>query len=247
MSGSDRNPAAAGPESPQRALRSIDVARASGYSVQQIRLLERLGVLPPAPRSKSGYRRYSDTHVDAALAYRHLAAATGPVAARRVLGAVHDQPVASVLALVEEAYAGLHRERTQLRLARRAAEAVSEEPLLDPRPSDAMTVAELAEAIGVRASTLRHWEEEGLLRPARTTRGRRSYAPADVRDARVVLQLRAAGYRIPVLRGLLPQLRAGRGWEEVGAALRRRDAELDERSRRLLAATAAIHALLEDR
>jgi len=215
--------------------------------VQQVRLLERLGVLPLAPRSPSGYRHYSRVHVDAALAYRDLTAAIGPVAARRVMRAVHEDAPVRVLALVEEAYAALHHERTELRLALQAAEAVADEPLLDVRPSDAMTVAELAEAIGVRTSTLRHWETEGLLRPARSELGRRTYSPSDVRDARVVQQLRAAGYRIPLLRTLLPRLRAGRGWDQVAEALRDRDRDLDERSRRLLAATAAIHALVSSR
>jgi len=247
VSGCDVTPAAGGRESPQRPLRSIDVARATGYSVQQVRLLERLGVLPLAPRSPSGYRHYSRVHVDAALAYRDLTAAIGPVAARRVMRAVHEDAPVRVLALVEEAYAALHHERTELRLALQAAEAVADEPLLDVRPSDAMTVAELAEAIGVRTSTLRHWETEGLLRPARTELGRRTYSPSDVRDARVVQQLRAAGYRIPLLRTLLPRLRAGRGWDQVAEALRDRDRDLDERSRRLLAATAAIHALVSSR
>jgi DNA-binding transcriptional MerR regulator len=247
VSGSDVTPAARGRRTPHRPLRSIDVARASGYSVQQVRLLERLGVLPPAPRSGSSYRQYSPVHVDAAIAYRDLAAAIGPVGARRLMRAVHEEAPERVLALIEEAYAALHRERTELNLARGAAEAVTDEPLADVRPSDAMTVAELADAIGVRTSTLRHWETEGLLRPERTEMGRRTYSPADVRDARVVQQLRAAGYRIPLLRTLLPRLRAGRGWEQVAEVLRGRDRDLDERSRHLLAATARIHALVADR
>lgn len=225
-------------------MRTVDVARRSGYSVQQIRLLERSGVLPVAPRSPSGYRRYSSAHVDAALAYRSLAVALGPVDAKRVLRAVHEGPLPRVLVLLEGAYAGLHRERRDVQLARRAAGAIVGEPMADPRPEDAMTISELADALGIRPSALRHWEAEGLLVPARSADRRRVYAPTDVRDARVVHQLRQASYGIPVLQKLLPRLRSGHGWEQVGRALADREADLDERSRHLVRATAAIEALL---
>ena len=61
------------------ALRTIDVARASGYSVQQVRDLERFGVIPPATRSANGYRSYEPIHVLALRGYRALADAVGPV------------------------------------------------------------------------------------------------------------------------------------------------------------------------
>src|SRR6266516_4535844 len=46
-------------------LRTIDLARAGGISVQQVRNYEALGLLPPASRSKSGYRLYTQRHLAA--------------------------------------------------------------------------------------------------------------------------------------------------------------------------------------
>ena len=43
----------------RNALRTIDLARAAGISVQQVRNYEALGLLPSASRSKSGYRLYT--------------------------------------------------------------------------------------------------------------------------------------------------------------------------------------------
>jgi len=40
-------------------LRPIDLARATGISVQQVRNYESWGLLPPTSRSKSGYRLYA--------------------------------------------------------------------------------------------------------------------------------------------------------------------------------------------
>ncbi|MFD9290981.1 MerR family transcriptional regulator [Streptomyces sp. NPDC060030] len=226
-------------------LRTADVARRSGYSVQQVRNLERDGVLPPAARTAAGYRVYGETHLWSALAYRALATATGPVEAKRIVRAVHEQPAAEALALLDAAHARLDRERADLALAEEAAVAISADPIEDVRPSDSMSVSELATALGVRTSTLRHWDAEGLAVPDRVPpRGARRYAPAQVRDARIVHQLRGAGYRIAPLRALMPDLRSGHGREGIGAALAARGASITERSRALLDAAVPLSRVL---
>jgi DNA-binding transcriptional MerR regulator len=232
--------------SPQSGLRTVDVARRAGYSVQQVRDLEADGVLPPAARTASGYRSWTEVHVQAALAYRAVAAAIGPVEARRLLRAAYDGRPSRLLALLDAAHARLHTERRDFALAQQAAAAIAAEPIDEPWPSDAMGIAELAGALGVRTSTLRHWDAEGLVVPRRSPGGARSYAPGDVRDARIVSQLRRAGYGIGPLRALVPELRRGRRWDEVGASLAARDADVDARSRALLRGAAHLDALLAE-
>ncbi|MFN3002998.1 MerR family transcriptional regulator [Mycolicibacterium wolinskyi] len=224
-------------------LRTADVSRLTGYSVQQIRNLERDGVLPAARRTASGYRVYGDVHVQAAAAYRAFAAAVGPVDAKRILRAVHHES-ATALELVDEAHARLHGERQDLRLAQEAVGVIADEPVDDAVAADSMSISELARALGIRVSTLRHWEFEGLVRPGRAAGGVRRYAPTDVRDVRIIHQLRQAGYRIAPLRALMPQLRAGRDWDSVRATLVSRDADLGRRSRELVVGAASLHRLL---
>ncbi|RMI32468.1 MerR family transcriptional regulator [Actinomadura harenae] len=226
-------------------MRTSAVAERAGYSVQQIRNLERDGVLPPAARTTSGYRCYGEVHMRSALAYRALAAAVGPVEAKEIVRAVHRTPITAMLALLDAAHARLDGERRALREARAAVAAIADEPIADVRASDAMTVSELAAALGVRTSTLRHWDSEGLVVPGRAA-GARRYAPSHVRDARIVHQLRAAGYRIGPLRDLMPALRGGRRLEDVASALAARDADVTFRSRALLDGAAALSALLAD-
>jgi DNA-binding transcriptional MerR regulator len=229
------------------ALRTVDVARRAGCSVQQVRDLEADGVLPPVARTASGHRSWTEAHVQAALAYRAVAAAIGPVEARRLLRAAHDGPLPQLLALLDAAHARLHAERRDVALAEEAAAAIAAEPIDEPRPSDAMGIAELAGALGVRTSTLRHWDAEGLVVPRRSAAGARSYAPGDVRVARIVAQLRRAGYGIGPLRALVPELRRGRRWDEVGTTLAARAADVDARSRALLRGAALLDALLARR
>ncbi len=211
--------------------------------MQQIRDLERDGVLPPVPRSPSGYRGYTAEHVHAASAYRAFAAGVGPVDAKTLMRAANRGPGSELPALLDEAHARLHTERRDVALARKAAAAITAEPIDEARPSDAMGISELADALGVRTSTLRHWDAEGLVVPHRSPgRGARVYAPGDVRDARIVHQLRRAGYGVAPLRALMPELRRAQRWAEVLTGLAARDEAIDARSWALIRGTAALHA-----
>jgi len=108
-----------------------------------------------------------------------------------------------------------------------------------------MGISELAAALGVQPSTLRHWDAEGLVVPGRAAAGgARRYSPGEVREARIVHQLRMAGYRIAPLRALMPELRRARRWDEVMSTLAGRDASIDARSAALLAAAASLSAVI---
>jgi DNA-binding transcriptional MerR regulator len=43
-------------------LRPVDLAREHGLSAQAIRNYDDAGILPPAERNPTGYRRYTDLH-----------------------------------------------------------------------------------------------------------------------------------------------------------------------------------------
>ncbi|WP_233620565.1 MerR family transcriptional regulator [Amycolatopsis sp. WAC 01416] len=228
-----------------KSLRTAEIARLAGYSVQQVRNLERDGVLPAATRTASGYRSYEEIHLRSALAYRALAAGVGPVEAKKIVRALHRDPLPDVLALLDAAHAGGDAERADLKEAREAVRVISREPIADVRGSDSMSVSELASALGVRPSTLRHWDAERLVVPGRDERGTRRYTPSQVRDARIVQQLRLAGYRVAPLRALMPELRRSRRLEDVAAALSARGAGITARSRALFDGTAELSRVVE--
>jgi DNA-binding transcriptional MerR regulator len=227
-------------------LRTVDVARRVGCSVQHLRDLEREGVLPPTERTPSGYRCWRQVHVDSAVAYRELAQGVGPAPAKVLLQALHRQAPAAFLAQLDDAHATLARERRDLRLARQAVAAIAAEPLTAPRPSDAMTISELADALGTTPASLRHWEAQGLIAAVRAGGGRvRTYSPIQVRDVRVIHQLRTAGYPIPHLRAVLQWLSDPRHpGDPLDAALNVRDTQLTNRSHALLRAAAALRDAL---
>ncbi|MFF5897145.1 MerR family transcriptional regulator [Streptomyces argenteolus] len=224
-------------------LRTAEVAAESGYSVQQVRDLERLGVIPPAARSDNGYRAYTALHVKALRAYRGLAVAAGPVAARRLLAGLRTQPLAEAASAVNDVHVQLAREREEALAARRALRAIQAE--LDTpgyeRASDAMTITQLAGALDVRPSTLRFWEQEGLVTPERVTSQRvRRYGPSAVDAARIVAALRGAGYGIVAVREIMRSLHRIDGLEEAQLILRRRLDHIATRAVALLRAGADL-------
>lgn len=240
-----------------RPLRTADVARESGYSVQQVRDLERLGVILSATRSASGYRSYTPAHVQALRAYRGLASAAGPVAARRLLAQVHTDQRAGRLADAAAAIGAVHvrlaREREEAIRAREALSAIQGEadvPDGGGAEGDTMTITELAAALGVRSSTLRFWEQEGLAVPERVTTLRaRRYGTAAIREARVVAALRSSGYGIPAVRDVVVTLRRPDrvvdGIAEARQILDRRLDQIAARTVALLRAGADLAAVLD--
>ena len=69
------------------------------------------------------------------------------------------------------------------------------------------------------------------------------YSPTDVRDARLIHQLRQAGYRITPLRDLLPHLC---DVDPAAMPLTDREHSIDSRSDALLKATVALAAVPAD-
>ncbi|MEE6257257.1 MerR family transcriptional regulator [Plantactinospora sonchi] len=96
-------------------LRPVDLARLVNVSTQQIRNYVDTGILPPAPRTSSGYRSLTDRHRRALLAYRAMASGYGWGAARAVMQAIHGGELPRAFALLDAGHAAQHEERRLLR------------------------------------------------------------------------------------------------------------------------------------
>jgi DNA-binding transcriptional MerR regulator len=64
------------------------------------------------------------------------------------------------------------------------------------------TIGELAGRFGLATHVLRHWEDMGLLAPARRVAGRRVYGPAHVTRVAEILLGKDAGFSLEQLRKL---------------------------------------------
>lgn len=227
-------------------LRPVDLARRAGVSTQLVRNYEAAGVLPPAPRTASGYRRYEQRHLDALLTYRALAPGFGAETAQTIMRAVHDGDISLALRTVDQAHAALYEQRLATDAASEALGAAAEQFLdSEPLPGPALRVGELAHQLGIRTSALRVWESAGLLTPARE-RGTnyRRYQPVQVRDARIIHMLRQGRYGFEQIRPVLEGLRRTGSTEALRAAVAERRAAHDRRTAAMLHGAALLHAYL---
>jgi len=240
-------------------MRGIVLAREAGISVQQVRNYELAGLLPTATRSAAGYREFDESHRHALVSARALVRAYGWDDAVTIMAAVHRGDLMAAVACVEHGHAQLDRERDRIEQALHAFEVVVTHPLdADPRMADALAqmtrqgtplrIGQLADLLGVRTSTLRFWEQVGLVRPARErVTGYRVFDLGAARDAHLVRLLREGNFPMMIIRAALDEMHSsadGRP-ERVGAELSRRKAELHERSLARLRADATLIAYLD--
>lgn len=223
------------------------LAAETGYSLQQVRDLERLGVIPPAPRRPNGYRQFTMLHATALRAYRQLAISVGPVDARRIMSELPDLPYDEAVARIVALHVDLARTRENTLAAVRALDSIVDEADREAAaaPQDSMNITELSTVLGVRSSTLRFWEQEGLIIPERAGHRRaRNYPVDSIRDARIVTALRSGGYRIPAVRAVIASLRTTSGARDARESLHNRLQSIATQSEALLRAGADISDLL---
>ncbi len=66
-----------------------------------------------------------------------------------------------------------------------------------------MKINEVEKLLEIPKATIRYYEEEGLIKPARTETGYREYNEADIQALKMVIVLRKIGVAIPDIRSLL--------------------------------------------
>ena len=106
--------------------------------------------------------------------------------------------------------------------------------------SGGLRVSEAARRVEVRVSALRHWEQQGLLHPARDQQSRyRLYDEQQMHRLQVIVLLREMGYDFDAIRAVLDEMAAGR-LERALEAVERRRSELARASRAAIEATVAF-------
>ncbi|WFF01026.1 TioE family transcriptional regulator [Micromonospora sp. WMMD964] len=227
--------------------RPVDLARRHGLSAQAVRNYEREGVLPPAERTPSGYRRFTEVHVRALNAFLALVAGHGHAAGGDIMRAVNRGEIDTALRRIDQSHALLQRDRATLDTVEAAvATLVGAEP--PARSSSAVPISVVAHRLGLRPATLRKWEAADVLRPQRDPVTRhRVYAPDDVRDAELAHLLRRGGYRLDHIATVLRRVRDAGGAEPLAGSLGQWRERLTERGRAMLTGAGRLADYLDVR
>ena len=100
-----------------------------------------------------------------------------------------------------------------------------------PRPTDLLSIGQLAARTGLSVSAIRFYEARGLVAPSRNQGRQRRFPRSDIRRLSFVLIAQQVGFTIEEIRALLAALPQGRtptlkDWEAISRGFRR---ELDAR------------------
>lgn len=208
----------------QDTLRTIDLARAAGMSVQQVRNYETLGLLPKAERSKSGYRLYTQRHLAALITARSLVVGYGWQRVPEIMKTLHRGDLSTALAAIDSRHAELAAKRMQVEQTLSALRSLAAQPahVQTSRHAQQFRVGEAAKQVGVRVSALHFWEQQGLLHPVRDKESRyRIYDEQQMRRLQLVVLLREAGYGFDVITPVLDELAAGQPEKAIVAVEKR--------------------------
>ena len=198
-------------------MRPTDLAREHGLSTQAVRNYERAGFLPPAERTPTGYRHYTDVHAAALRAYLALVRAYGHAAAGQIMTALHDDDLDGALLVIDRGHSEVLRDRATLDAVRDAAGHLAvAAPAADRSPAG---IGDLARRLRVTPATLRKWEAAGILAPGRDRAGYRFYRAGDIRDAELAHLLRRGGYPLAHIATVVRQVRTAGGTGTLAAAL----------------------------
>ena len=228
-------------------LRPTDLARRHGISTQAVRNYERDGFLPPAERTASGYRVYTQLHAAALRAYLALVQAYGYATAGRIMIAVHDGKTDDMLLTIDRGHHQLLRDRETLDSVRNTVRHLTTEA--DPtqaRPDrEPHTIGELANRLHLTPATIRNWEDAGILVPARERgTGYRVFTACDVRDAELAHLLRRGGYPLGHIAEVVGQIRTAGGTAALATALDDWQRRLTARGLAMLTAAGELGAYL---
>lgn len=204
-------------------LRTSDLSKAVGVHPNTVRLYEAWGFLPPIPRSPSGYRLFTEAHLDQMRLARM--ALHGPWPGRNIrksalllVRQAASGDLGAALAQADEHLALVQAEQAQAEAAAEFLEQWVEGGPPAMANTAPLLIGQTARLLAVTVDMLRNWERNGLLTvPRDPNNGYRRYGPAEIGRLRVIRMLLRAGYSTMAVLRMLLQLDQGRrnGLREV--------------------------------
>ncbi|MEZ4868760.1 MAG: MerR family transcriptional regulator [Caldilineaceae bacterium] len=190
-----------------------EVAQAVGVHPNTIRLYEAWGFLPPIPRTASGYRQFTEFHVDQMRLARLALCSPYPGGDGPVLALVRASALGHLGEALEHAYRYLVQVRAEYAQADTAL--ILLERWAKGTPVDAtqhhLRIGEVAKLLDISPDLLRDWERNRLLQvPRHPHNGYRQYSAKEIGRLRVIRMLRAAGYSLSAVLRLMHHLDQGR-------------------------------------
>jgi DNA-binding transcriptional MerR regulator len=181
-------------------LRTSDLARAVGVHPNTVRRYVDWGLIPPVERSPSGYRLFTQRHLDCLRLARTIYAAQYPGRGFRALGntiiqraVADDWPSA-----LEKAHDLLLAVSIELEQANQAANILEHwaQKMADSNSAEEpLAIGEVSKLLGVSIDVIRNAERNGLITiPRNSYNNYRLFGKKEIERLRIIRMLSKAGY-----------------------------------------------------
>lgn len=188
-------------------LRPIDISRKLDVGTSALRHYEEWGIVPPAKRKSNGYRVYTEEHEAYFQCIRAMYHGFGMATVRKIMPMVQEHKFTQALWEVNRVQASLFHRKEQATKALDILKPENMQSFLDRRNKKWYTIGEVEKEIEVPASTLRHWEKEGLIKPVRHPEsGYRVYDREDIRRLLIIRTVQPSLYFLDSVKEVLEKI-----------------------------------------
>ncbi|WP_019640263.1 MerR family transcriptional regulator [Paenibacillus fonticola] len=188
-------------------LKPIEIARKLDVGTSALRHYEAWGIVPPPQRGTNGYRIYTEEHEAYFKCIRAMYPGFGMALVRKVMPMLQQKKYTEALWEINRVQAELYQKKQQALQALEILKPDQMASFLASRKKPWYTIGEVAKEIGVPATTLRHWEKEGLIAPDRDPEsGYRRYHRDDIRRLLIIRTVQSSVYLLETVRGIMEKI-----------------------------------------
>ena len=191
-------------------MRGIEIAKKLNISTSALRHYESWGLVPKIERAKNGYRIYTSEHEAYFQCIRALNAGFGMDLVKKVIPLIINGKIHDALWLINKAQVNLYTEKETVQKTVEILDSKDLTELTDIkkyRDKNYFTIGEVAKEANVSASSIRHWEKEGLIKPERHKEsGFRIYSPSDIRRVFIIRTVQRVVYSLDIVREVLSDI-----------------------------------------
>ncbi len=181
-------------------LRTSDLARAVGIHPNTVRRYVDWGLLPPVERTTSGYRLFTQVHLDCLRLARMIYAAPYPGRGFRALGnkIIQHAVIDDWTGALEKAHEHLLAVKAELEHADQAANLLehwAQNIIVDSDDENPLAIGEVSTLLSVSIDVIRNAERNGLIIvPRNSYNNYRLFGKKEIERLRVIRMLSKAGY-----------------------------------------------------
>jgi len=181
-------------------LRTSDLARAVGVHPNTVRRYGDWGLIPPVERSPSGYRVFTQHHLDCLRLARMIYAAPYPGRGFRALGSeiIQCAVVEDWQGALEKAHEHLLAVNAELEQANQAANLLehwAQHMTVNHVDETPLAIGEVSKLLGVSIDVIRNAERNGLISiPRNPYNNYRLFGKKEIERLRIIRMLSKAGY-----------------------------------------------------